>query len=505
MNRTGTYRPFYLILTIAAIVAAAVSPSRAQNVSIGTAAANNSALLHLESTTQGFLAPRMLHAQMNLIPPIVATGDLVYCTDSLSITSPATFYYYNGVAWVPIMGTGWLLLGNAGTVAGTNFFGTTDSIDLVAKTNSIEGWRLTALSNLGVGTSTPTSRLQTVASGVQTGNYIGNLLTNTATTSTNSINKYGTEILSTGAWTGATDTNFGLLVNATGGTTNISGIFEGGDLAINTTAPAVYVNDNGDFTNNYTNYTASNGANNNISIGSYTFVRVTGPTAAFSITGITGGVDGKYITLFNSTTQTITISNESASSTAANRIWTLNSTGDIVIAGKTVIKMIYSVADSRWLVMSASTVSISSTGLIFSKKPIDQSIASSTTLTNDNDLHLAMNANDSMVVEGYIHYHNTGSSSLQMAVTVPAAATMDIVIYTDDVVLPPPETWTLTTSGTSTGNMAMNAVDIVIHFYGIVITGATAGNVQIQWAQGVSNATPATFRQKSYMRGTLIR
>jgi len=109
------------------------------------------------------------------------------------------------------------------------------------------------------------------------------------------------------------------------------------------------------------------------------------------------------------------------------------------------------------------------------------------------------------VVEGYIHYHNTGSGSLQMAVTIPTGANMDIVIYTDDVVLPPPETWTLTTSGTSTGNMAMNGVDVPVHFYGIVITGANAGTIQIQWAQGASSSTPTTFRAKSYMRGTLIR
>ncbi len=492
------------VAVLAMIVFAIAPPCYAQNVSIGTATANNSALLHLESNTKGFLAPRMSHAKMNVIAT-PATGDLVYCLDSLSVTSPATFYYYNGLAWVPILGSGWLLLGNGGTTAGTNFFGTTDSIDLVAETNNTEGWRLSALSNLGIGTAAPTSRLHTVASGAQTGNYIGNLLTNTATTSTANINKFGTEILSTGAWTGTSDTNVGLLVNATGGTANIAGIFQGGDVAINTTKPATYVNDNGDAAVNYTNYTGANGVNHDIAIGPWSFVRITGPTAAFSISGIAGGVDGKMVILFNSTTQTITISNDNATSTAANRIWTLNSTGDIVIAGKAAVKMIYSVADSRWIVLSATTVSTSGTGLIFAKKPVDESVTSSTTLQNDDDLHIPISANDSMVVEGYIHYHNAGSSSLQTAVTVPAGATMDIVIYTDDVVLPPPETWTLTTSGTSTGNMAMNAVDIVIHYYGIVITGATAGNIQFQWAQGVSNATPATFKAKSYMRGTLIR
>ncbi|MHB8392205.1 MAG: hypothetical protein ACYDBH_21950, partial [Acidobacteriaceae bacterium] len=67
-------------------------------------------------------------------------------TDSTGIVAPATYYYYTGTAWVPIMGAGWLLTGNSGTTPGTNFFGTTDSVDLVAKTNAVEGMRLTASS-----------------------------------------------------------------------------------------------------------------------------------------------------------------------------------------------------------------------------------------------------------------------------------------------------------------------------------------------------------------------
>src|SRR5665213_4158410 len=108
----------------------------------------------------------MTQAQRNAIST-PATGDLVYCLDSVNAANPATFYYYNGIAWVPFLGTGWLLLGNAGTTAGTNFFGTTDTIDLVAKTNSVEGLRLTAAGNLGVGTAAPTSLLHTVASGAK--------------------------------------------------------------------------------------------------------------------------------------------------------------------------------------------------------------------------------------------------------------------------------------------------------------------------------------------------
>lgn len=470
----------------------------AQNVGIGTATPNASALLDLISTSQGVLIPRMTNTQMLAIAT-PATGDLVFNT------TPTTFYYYNGTAWVPFTGTGWLLQGNSGTIAGTNFLGTTDNADLVFKTNTVEGMRLNTLQDLGIGTATPTAQLHTVASGAMTANYTGNLLTNTATSSTASITKYGAEILSTGAWNGTSATNVGLHVNATGGTTNYSGIFEGGNVGIKTTTPATYADVNGDVSIRNASYAASNGVNNDINIGTASFIRLTGPTAAFSITGIAGGVDGKLLILFNPSSQQFTVSNENAASAAADRIWTLNSTGDIVINGKGAVKMIYSAADSRWIVISATTVSESSTGLIFAKKPVDESVTHSTTLQNDNDLFLPISANDSMVVEGYIHYHNTGSGSLRMAVTVPTGASMDIAIYTDDVVLPPPETWTLTTSGTSTGDMGMNGVDVPIHYYGIVITGANSGNIQIQWAQGVSSSTPTTFRTKSYMRGTLIR
>jgi hypothetical protein len=80
-----------------------------------------------------------------------------------------------------LTGTFWSLTGNSGTSASTNFIGTTDAIDFVAKTNSIERLRITSGGRIGIGTNAPASDLtlyQSSGSGSSkgftfTGNSIG--------------------------------------------------------------------------------------------------------------------------------------------------------------------------------------------------------------------------------------------------------------------------------------------------------------------------------------------
>lgn len=63
--------------------------------------------------------------------------------------------------WLPGTsgGAGWLLVGNGGTIAGTNFLGTTDPVDLVFKTNSTEKVRVMSGGNVGIGTASPVGKL----------------------------------------------------------------------------------------------------------------------------------------------------------------------------------------------------------------------------------------------------------------------------------------------------------------------------------------------------------
>lgn len=106
---------------------------------------------------------------------------------------------------------------------------------------------------------------------------------------------------------------------------------------------------NGDVAMRSTNVALANGTNNNVAIGAYSNIRITGPTAAFTITGMTTGVNGKLVELLNPTSQQMTLANESASSTAANRI--ITGTGlDLIVESNNAVSLIYDSTQSRWVV-----------------------------------------------------------------------------------------------------------------------------------------------------------
>ncbi len=126
-------------------------------------------------------------------------------------------------------------------------------------------------------------------------------------------------------------------------------------LGINTTTPNTKLDVNGDIALRENSISLGNGNNNNISVGDYSFIRITGPTAAFTITGIAGGQNGRVLVLYNESGQTMTINHlDNTNSNAGNLIRT--NTGNAYSTPPThiydVVSLIYSAAGGRWIITS---------------------------------------------------------------------------------------------------------------------------------------------------------
>jgi hypothetical protein len=94
----------------------------------------------------------------------------------------------------------------------------------------------------------------------------------------------------------------------------------------------------------------ANGDNNDVAVPNVTIARITGPTAPFAITGLTGGEAGRVLILLNDTGKAMTIRHESTASGAANRIITPTG-GDIVPKAAL---LTYDGAAQRWRVLDVA-------------------------------------------------------------------------------------------------------------------------------------------------------
>ena len=135
--------------------------------------------------------------------------------------------------------TAWKTTGNAATVAGTNFIGTTDAVDFVTKTNGTERTRVTTAGNMGIGTATPTEKLEVSGGNLKVGN------SGTASATITDGTTSGSITTATNATTLATNGTSGLTLAATAaapvavatnGSTRMT-VTSAGDVGIATATP----------------------------------------------------------------------------------------------------------------------------------------------------------------------------------------------------------------------------------------------------------------------------
>jgi hypothetical protein len=308
----------------------------------------------------------------------------------------------------------WNLLGNAGTNPTTNFLGTTDAQDLAFRTNNSEIVRFKTDGSVGIGTTTTNGMLD-IRNNIDKsyGIFLDNNKTTTGTTygiyldfdntyagnatnfgiysnlsnvaGNNSAqygfydylynhgtgNSYGTYINTRKAVNSGN--NYGVYAEAAyganaygvygaayGATTNWAGYFAGNAhvsdrLAVANTDPQTSVDIEGDIAirQDATTISITGGiSNDNVSLASgYSFYRLTA-TGDATISGLSGGVDGRIVVLHNSSSYELVLENQDLSSTTTNRMEL--STGDIVMSDDEVITLIYSETEGRWLEMAGT-------------------------------------------------------------------------------------------------------------------------------------------------------
>ncbi|HEY0040982.1 MAG TPA: hypothetical protein VGB71_09980 [Flavisolibacter sp.] len=129
----------------------------------------------------------------------------------------------------------------------------------------------------------------------------------------------------------------------------------GQNVGINTTTPQASLDVVGDVVFRTTNLVTADGITLAIDVttNKSKAYRITGPTADFIVGGITAGVDGRVVVLFNRTGFAMQLNNEDATAAASGQIVT-GTAADLTIPNKGSITLQYDGDEGRWIVTGSS-------------------------------------------------------------------------------------------------------------------------------------------------------
>jgi hypothetical protein len=132
-------------------------------------------------------------------------------------------------------------------------------------------------------------------------------------------------------------------------------------------------------------------------------------------------------------------------------------------------------------------------------KGSDESVTSSTTLQNDNELFVSVDANASYIFACYLNYEGgtTGSGDLKWLWALPAGATMRYaaphINASSTTILD--TTYTEAITVISRTNTAGTLLGVTME--GVLVTSSTAGTMQLTWAENTSDSTPTIIHAGS--------
>jgi len=145
---------------------------------------------------------------------------------------------------------------------------------------------------------------------------------------------------------------------------------------------------------------------------------------------------------------------------------------------------------------------------LFVRKTADEIVNNSTSLQNDDHLVLAVAADSVYIVEAFLIYRANVSADFKLAFTWPASATMSFGSIGGDLDAGGGDNNTVklqarqrATSGSTTLTYASigTGSETSLRVTGLLITGATAGNLQLKWAQNTAHASDAILMEDSWL------
>lgn len=127
----------------------------------------------------------------------------------------------------------------------------------------------------------------------------------------------------------------------------------------------------------------------------------------------------------------------------------------------------------------------------YARKSADETVTTSTTLQNDDELFVAVNANGIYEFRLFLDYNSSTTADIKIGWTLPSGATMTYVQNGLDA----SSTTNLGAQNLGPLTQASNPVfggtggDTVAIPLGMLVVGANAGTMQLQWAQSTSSGS----------------
>jgi hypothetical protein len=153
-------------------------------------------------------------------------------------------------------------------------------------------------------------------------------------------------------------------------------------------------------------------------------------------------------------------------------------------------------------VPSADQVNEWMVNIHFVRKTATETVSSTTTLQNDDDLFLSVAASAIYEVRMMLKIASQATDDLKVGFTGPAGYSFDWIGLGGDPALSgfANDQTGLFTTGATPIFAGMGGTNAPLMILGLLVVSSTAGTFQLQWAQGTLGASGTSLLANSYMR-----